>query len=109
MSDLFDLCDVTDIPEEIKVELNKDPFGDHIVELFNIANRNLSVDQVTVGYYRRFHEVKTKRQIMTKLYNMAHDITSSIESVPGKKGIYRKKDNENNCIEELKKEDTISM
>ena len=92
MSDLFDLCNIEDIPEEIKIELNKDPFADHIIELFDIAKRELSVDQVTVGYYRRFNEIKTKRQIMTKLYNMSKDITYSIESVPGKKGIYRKKE-----------------
>jgi len=94
MDNLFDLNNISDIPVEIKQELNRDSFAEQIVELFNIANRELNVDEVTVGYYRKFNEIKTKRQIMTKLYNMSKESYPVIESVPGRKGVYRKKRNE---------------
>lgn len=94
MDNLFDLNNISDIPAEIKQELNRDSFAEQIVELFNIANRELNVDEVTVGYYRKFNEIKTKRQIMTKLYNMSKESYPVIESVPGRKGVYRKKRNE---------------
>lgn len=91
MVDIFDLQDVSDIPEEIKKELNDDYFLNQILELFDIAKRDLSVDEVTVAYFRKFNEVKTKKQIMTKLYNMARAATPKIVSVKGRKGVYRRK------------------
>lgn len=94
MDNIFDLNNISDIPAEIKQELNRDSFAEQIIELFNIANRELNVDEVTVGYYRKFNEIKTKRQIMTKLYNMSKESYPAIESVPGRKGVYRKKRNE---------------
>lgn len=90
MNNIFDLNDISDIPQEIKSELNRDKFAEQILELFNMAGRELTVDEVTVGYYRQFQEIKTKRQIMTKLYNMSRETYPAIESVPGRKGAYRK-------------------
>ncbi len=95
MQNIFDLNDVSDIPTEIKNELNRDVFGEQIVELFKLAQRELSVDEVTVGYFRKFNEIKTKKQIMTKLYNMSRDNLSCVRSVPGRKGVY--------CIEQQAK------
>lgn len=66
-------------------------FSNQILELFDIAKRDLSVDEVTVGYFRKFREPKTKKQIMGKLYNMARAINPKIVSVRGRKGVYRKK------------------
>lgn len=91
MSDIFDVCNVEDIPDEIKNGLNEVLFAKQILELFDIAKRDLSVDEVTVGYFRKFGEPKTKKQIMGKLYNMARAVNPKIVSVRGRKGIYRRK------------------
>ena len=63
---IFDLTDVSDIPEEISSELVCDNFAQNILKLFELAGRNLTIDEITVGYYRQFNEIKTKRQIMGK-------------------------------------------
>lgn len=85
---IFDLTDVSDIPAEISADLNCDDFGRNILTLFNKAGRNLTIDEITVGYYRQFKEVKTKRQIMLKLYNMARAKEAKIRSIPKLKGVY---------------------
>lgn len=93
---IFDLTDMEDIPEEIKEGINVDEYAGRIVDLFEIAGRELSVDEITVAYYRRYKDVdssiKTKRQIMSKLYNMARERSPRIISVEGKKGIYALKE-----------------
>lgn len=91
MTDIFDVCNVDDIPDEIKNGLNEVLFAKQVLELFDIAKRDLSVDEITVGYFRKFGEPKTKKQIMGKLYNMARAVNPKIESVNGRKGVYRKK------------------
>ena len=85
---IFDLTDVSDIPEEISAELSNDVFAQNILTLFNKAGRNLTVDEITVGYYRQFKEIKTKRQIMVKLYSMARARRAKIRSIPNLKGVY---------------------
>ena len=85
---IFDLTDISDIPDEISTDLNCDDFGRNILTLFNKAGRNLSVDEITVGYYRQFNEIKTKRQIMVKLYSMARARRAKIKSIPKLKGVY---------------------
>lgn len=85
---IFDLTDVSDIPEEISAELSNDVFAQNILTLFNKAGRNLTIDEVTVGYYRQFNEIKTKRQIMVKLYSMARARNAKIKSIPNLKGVY---------------------
>lgn len=92
MKDIFDIENTEDIPSEIK--LTKSPskyLEDRILELFSIANRYLSIDEVTVAYYRHFNNFKkkNKKQIMTKMYNMSRERNPKIESVKGKKGVYR--------------------
>lgn len=92
---LFDLNNLIDIPKEIKKDLNSDEYAKRIIELFNIAKRPLSVDEITVGYFRKFNmseedsEQKTKRQLNVKLYNMSREKKPLIEAVKGKKGIYK--------------------
>ena len=86
--DLFDLTDVSDIPDEISKELNCDVFAQNILTLFNKAGRNLTINEITVGYYRQFKEIKTKQQIMVKLYNMARARKANIKSIPNFKGVY---------------------
>ena len=85
---IFDLTDVSDIPDEISTDLNCDVFAQNILTLFNKAGRNLTIDEVTVGYYRQFNEIKTKRQIMVKLYSMARARRAKIKSIPNLKGVY---------------------
>ena len=85
---IFDLTDVSDIPEEISAELSNDVFAQNIFTLFNKAGRNLTIDEITVGYYRQFNEIKTKRQIMVKLYSMARARRAKIKSIPKLKGVY---------------------
>lgn len=107
MTDIFDIYDLADLPGDIKTGLRKDPFGDEIVQLFKIANRTLSIDEVYVAHYRKFiadmqaensesfvKTSKTKRQITLKLYNMGKDPNSPIESVEGRNGLYRLKKQE---------------
>lgn len=85
---IFDLTDVSDIPAEISAELSNDVFAQNILKLFNKAGRNLTIDEVTVGYYRQFKEIKTKRQIMVKLYSMARAKEAKIRSIPKLRGVY---------------------
>ena len=56
---IFDLTDVSDIPAEI-----------------------------TVAYYRKFKEIKSKKQITIKVYNMARARNAKIRSIPNLKGVY---------------------
>ncbi len=109
MSDLFDVFNLSDIPVEIG-DIKKDSFANDIVELFKIAKRELSVDEVTVGYYRKFSvgekkAIKTKTQIMNKLYALSRDDSSPIFSVEKKKGVYNIQDNIKLNTEEKKDKD----
>lgn len=92
MNDLFDLTNVEDLPEKIKSDINVDLFAKRIVDLFELAQRDLSIDEITVAYYRKYNEedmdIKTKKQIMSKVYNMSRERNPKIRSVEGKKGIY---------------------
>ena len=85
---IFDLTDISDIPAEISTDLTHDVFAQNILKLFKEAGRNLTVPEVTVAYYRRFNEIKTKRQIMAKLSNMIRAKRAKIRSIPNFKGVY---------------------
>lgn len=85
---IFDLTDVSDIPAEISTDLTHDIFAQNILKLFKEAGRSLSIAEVTVGYYRRFKEIKTKKQIMIKLCNLARARNAKIRSIPNLKGVY---------------------
>ena len=85
---IFDLTDISDIPAEISAELSNGVFAQNILKLFNKAGRNLTIDEITVGYYRQFNEIKTKRQIMVKLYSMVRARNAKIRSIPNTKGVY---------------------
>nr|DAJ14529.1 MAG TPA: hypothetical protein [Siphoviridae sp. ctD5s5] len=85
---LFDLTDVSDIPDEISTNLKCNVFAQNILTLFDKAGRNLTIDEIAVGYYRQFNVIKTKRQITAKLYNMARAKNAKIRSIPNHKGVY---------------------
>lgn len=92
MTDIFDLTNVDDIPDEVKEGIVVDIVATRILELFKIARRDLSIDEITVAYYRKFKDedddLKTKKQIMGKVYNMSRERNAKIKSVEGKKGVY---------------------
>lgn len=90
--DIFDLSDLSDLPQNIKSELNvmkRDEFENKIIDVFRRARRDITLDEVTVGYFRLHNEEKERKQIMSKLYNMSRNNRPAIESVSGKKGVYR--------------------
>ena len=90
--DIFDLSDLSDLPLSIKSDLNvvkRDDFENKIIEVFRRANRDIKLDEVTVGYFRLHNEQKERKQIMSKLYNMSRAERPAIESVAGKKGVYK--------------------
>jgi len=94
--DIFDLTNSSDIPDSLKKEISafkRDEFEKRLIELFKIAGGGLNLDQVQVGYFRKYGEVKERRTITAKLYNMCRTErgNSAIESVEGKKGVYRLK------------------
>ena len=94
-NDIFNLSNTHDLPQEIRSELavnKRDDFEKNIISLFQIAKSELNIDQIQVGYYRKFNDAKKRNQITTKLYNMARSNHSVIESVDGKKGVYKLKD-----------------
>lgn len=90
---IFDLFDLSDIPKDLG-DIKNDEFSKELLQLFELAGRELSVDEITVGYYRHFtlgenRAVKTKTQIQNKVYKLSKDISAPIVSVGGKKGVYK--------------------
>ena len=90
--DIFDLFSIDDIPADIANGINTDTFAKRIIELLKLAGRPLSVDELTVGFYRKYKDendgIKTKRQITLKAYNMSKEEHPSIKSVENRKGVY---------------------
>ena len=111
MGDIFDICNLDDVPKSIQDGLKRDRFGDEIIQLFRIANRALTVNEVYIAHFRMFSATvnsdgeyrikdganpKTKRQIMLKLYNMSKEKDSQIEAVD--RGTYRLKKSQPNLF-----------
>lgn len=112
MSNIFDICNLDDVPKSIKEGLKRDHFGDEIIQLFKIANRSLTVNEVYIAHFRMFSssmnsdgeykikentKPKTKRQIMLKLYNMSKEKDAMIEAID--RGVYKLKKNEPNLFD----------
>lgn len=90
MSDIFDTKNLNDIPSDISSEIKKYDYANRIVELFKIAKRPLTPDEVTVAHFRKYGIVKGKRQIMAKMYNMAEKMDKPLlERVKGRVGVYK--------------------
>lgn len=115
MKNIFNLENLDDVPQLIKDELTRDPFGEEIVQLFKLAERPLNIDEVFIAHYRMFSSVeavgtthrttpnpkpKTKRQITLKLYNMSRDPNSVIKQC--ERGVYCLKESERNLFSVLK-------
>lgn len=92
--DIFDLKDIADLPKTLKNELTVHKMSAlerNIIELFNISKLELSLDQILVAYYRKYKKEFTRREMTAKLYNISRSINSPIESIIGRKGIYKLK------------------
>jgi hypothetical protein len=70
--DIFNIFS-SSIPEELEKELGTEDNKEErrIMQLFTTAKRPLTVNEVLVGYYNLFGEVKKRRYIVSKLYRLA--------------------------------------
>ena len=90
-TDVFDIKNIDDLPEDVLEEIGLSvSFTSKLVMLFRIANRPLTLNELTVGYYRRFNEIKTKRQIILKLNQISTGPDKIVKRYFGKKWILRK-------------------
>ena len=93
MKDIFDLFDLTDIKEDLG-DIKTDEVTKEIIELFRIAGRELSVNELTVAYYRKYtvgqgRPKMLKFQMQNKIYKLGRDKNAPIMPVDGKKGVYK--------------------
>jgi hypothetical protein len=90
-NDLFKLDFVADLPAELVKGLRatkRDMLEVRLIELFQISGRPLNLDEVLVGFYRKFNEVLDRRTVINKLYAMSKSASPAIEAVADKKGVY---------------------
>ena len=101
MKDIFNIDNLTDIPKELAEQLSVstiDRFTGELLELFTIAKKDcLSIDEVTVAYYRKYNKVKSRKAILMKLYNMSRAKKTPLITVKGKKGAYKLKRGKDNA------------
>ena len=91
-SNIFDLLDTSDLPDDLKNDLKRikrSETEERIINLLRLADEDLSLNQLQVGYYRKYGEVKERRKLTTKLYIMCKSENPVVTSVKGKKGKYR--------------------
>lgn len=92
MNSLFDLKNLSDLPPELRKDLGatkRDEFENELIQLFKMADGELTLDQVQVGYYRKYNKVCERRKLMMKLYNISRAKSPAIESVEKRKGVYK--------------------
>ena len=91
-SNIFDLFDTSDLPDNLKNDLKRfkrSETEERIINLLRLADEDLSLNQLQVGYYRKYGEVKERRKLTAKLYIMCKSDNPVVTSVKGKKGKYR--------------------
>ncbi len=89
MENIFDLDNIKDIPDDLRSQLKLkklDDFSDKLLQLFELAERELSVDEIMISYFRKYDITKTRRQIVAKMYSLS--TSGHIERVPNKRGVY---------------------
>lgn len=94
MENLFDLTNTSDLPKTICEGLSiKTPnkFESDVRTLFEIAGGPLTIDEITVGYYRKYGGNINKENMMHKLYITARNKDCCFEKVRGSKSTYRLK------------------
>lgn len=87
---IFNLNDLSDIPAEIHdnlkiIKIHEE--GKKLLSLFDIK-KELSLDEILVGYFRKFGKIKDRAWVSSNLYNWTR--SKLITRVPGKKGVYKK-------------------
>ena len=87
MNDVFNVLDVDDIKHDIGIGLTQ--ARRNIVKLFKLANRPLTIDELTVGYYRSFKPYLTRKQISLMVDHMVKRPIYGIEKIG--RGIYQLK------------------
>lgn len=98
MASVFDINDTRDIKSNLELSsVKEDKFGKELHDLFVKARQegieNLTIDQITVAYYRVYVKTgkakeKTAIQIMNKLWALAKRKKFNIKKENGKKGKY---------------------
>lgn len=103
-TELFNTERIDDLPPEMQQQVGKgrlDTFERQIIDLFEIAGRPLSIDEVMVALYRKYKVEKKRRQVLNKLYQMSSSKSgATIETIQGKKGIYQLNRKENITTQE---------
>ncbi len=87
----FDLSNIDDLPDSLKGDLRAykiDRVEKNIMDLFSLAKRHLTLDEITVSYFRQYGEEISRKQMMTKLYNMSRAQSPLLKTIKGKKGVY---------------------
>lgn len=64
----FDTYCRDDLPESIKSQLSKDNWWDRILNLFILAKRPLTIDELLVGYYRQYGVVYNKQTLANNIW-----------------------------------------
>jgi len=89
-SNIFDLSTTDDLPPELGVrkEYAKDRFSGRLVALLKEAGTEVTVEQLTAAYYRRYGEIKTRKQVNMKICHMSHN-DRNVGKVPGMSATYK--------------------
>lgn len=95
---LFDLSDLSDLPNEAKNQINKkeyacngnDVTAGRILNIFSKAGigNEITTEQVFVAYYRLHGGDKTKKQLMNKMNYLIKNKKANFIKIKGKFGVY---------------------
>ena len=85
MSDIFDLKDISDIPQDLKDELNLLSDVDNKMLYLFKEKEILNINEVMVSWFRKYGEVRSRQYFMTTLYRMKRK--GVLVSMKGK-GVY---------------------
>ena len=87
MKDIFDLNNLSDLPEELIREINLTTKVEKIIlNLFLDGDGTLNLSKLIVGYYRKHDEIKTRQYMMTTCYRL---VKKGFLSSTKNKGEYR--------------------
>lgn len=88
MTDLFDITNVDDLPEKIKNSVSvqtgkrRNTVESKIMELFSIAKRPLTRNEILAGLYRQFNHI-IDRQKLTIVLSRAVKVNKTIKPLNG--------------------------
>jgi hypothetical protein len=68
---LFDIENIKDLPVEMLRELRLvTPANERVLRVFSQSNRPLVLDEMIVGYYRIYKEIKSRHYMLIACYRM---------------------------------------